>query len=185
MTEKLICPFCGSRDIRFTNHGEAKPRFGDSHSDALHYGDEIWSTCCYLCGATFPNMYSREKLEEKWRARPTPEPAQGNVEIVALALARHWAKRFRGNEREFAVYLDDNLREDARVAIAALPARPVDVGAVVGEFSAYTEAVARLFRSVLAAMDTGRNEPLEIARDSIRKFLDAQAIRERGLEVGR
>lgn len=69
----LQCPFCGGTDIRFDNHEPVRqtPR---TLTNAIHAGDNVWSTCCYQCGATFPNMYSREKLAEKWKRRP-PTPA--------------------------------------------------------------------------------------------------------------
>ena len=57
----LDCPFCGGQRIRFDKHG-----FGARE----HCSDIIWSTCCYDCGATFPNMYNKEKLVEKWKRRP-------------------------------------------------------------------------------------------------------------------
>ena len=60
----IICPFCDSKNIRFDRHlGAGRGR--------LHDGQDVWSTCCYECGATFPNMYSREALEAKWRRRPS------------------------------------------------------------------------------------------------------------------
>jgi hypothetical protein len=86
---RLECPFCAGTDIRFNNHGRKERKFGDTHTDAMHYGDTIWSTCCYQCGATFPNMYSREKLEEKWRQRPATR-AQPDREAIARLAERFW-----------------------------------------------------------------------------------------------
>lgn len=49
------CPFCGGTHIRFD----------------LHRGDrDVWSMCCYDCGATFPNRYKKELLVECWNRRP-------------------------------------------------------------------------------------------------------------------
>lgn len=60
--EKLSCAFCGGSDIRFDRHpGEGR---------GIHAGEDVWSTCCYQCGATFPSMYSKGKLVEKWKRRP-------------------------------------------------------------------------------------------------------------------
>lgn len=53
----LPCPFCGSTDIRFTKHYEG-------------HALEVWSTCCYNCGATFPNRYHKEPLVKCWNRRP-------------------------------------------------------------------------------------------------------------------
>lgn len=61
----LRCPFCGGTKIRFDRHPKA------SRSET-HYGADVWSTCCYDCGATFPNMYSQEALIAKWQRRPQP-----------------------------------------------------------------------------------------------------------------
>lgn len=59
------CPFCGSDDIRFTCHvGEGR---------GFHSGEDVWSTCCYVCGATFPNRYSKQLLVDQWNRRPTPK----------------------------------------------------------------------------------------------------------------
>jgi hypothetical protein len=65
MTDALQCPFCASSDIRFDCH----PRMGRG---PIHGGSDVWSTCCYNCGATFPNRYNREALESNWRRRPAP-----------------------------------------------------------------------------------------------------------------
>lgn len=68
-TKLADCPFCGGSDIRFDEHGRSK--------NMLHYGEAIWSMCCYNCGATFPNMYSVEKLREKWNQRTAKSYADG------------------------------------------------------------------------------------------------------------
>ena len=56
------CPFCGGTDIRCDNHGKS------SH-DPWHQDDDVWSMCCYKCGATFPNRYRKELLLEAWNRR--------------------------------------------------------------------------------------------------------------------
>jgi hypothetical protein len=55
MTEKLLpCLHCAGADIRFDKHvSESSPT------------GEIWSMCCYDCGATFPNRYRKELLVEE------------------------------------------------------------------------------------------------------------------------
>ena len=69
MTKTLPCPFCGGADIRFTNHGKVSRAMG-------HQNDDVWSTCCYKCGATFPNRYRRKLLVEQWNRRPLNGPDQ-------------------------------------------------------------------------------------------------------------
>lgn len=93
MPDKLTCPFCGSNDIRFTNHGRI-----------VHPQRDLWSTCCYPCGATFPNRYSKETLIRCWQARPNgselnpQHPVTESVhdqwhKIVALLMIKHgWTK---------------------------------------------------------------------------------------------
>lgn len=56
------CPFCGGKDI--SNH-----RHKGAGAGYLHHGKDVYSMCCYDCGATFPNMYSLDKLKEKWNRR--------------------------------------------------------------------------------------------------------------------
>ena len=73
--EKLNCPFCGGTDIRFTNHGKVS-------RDPHHFKDDVWSTCCYDCGATFPSMYSKEHLVEKWQRRPMTHPDQERIDYL-------------------------------------------------------------------------------------------------------
>ena len=68
MTEDFKpCPFCGGADIRSDNHGKVS-------RDPMHRDDDVWSMCCYGCGATFPNRYRRELLIEAWNRR-VREPA--------------------------------------------------------------------------------------------------------------
>jgi Lar family restriction alleviation protein len=55
------CPFCGGTDIRITRH----PGLGTG----FHSGEDVYSMCCYDCGATFPNRYRRELLVEAWNRR--------------------------------------------------------------------------------------------------------------------
>ena len=66
------CPFCGSTDIRFHLHRGA--------GTGIH---GVWSTCCYDCGAIFPNRYKRELLVECWNRRPAAE-AVTLSELAAL-----------------------------------------------------------------------------------------------------
>lgn len=64
MTDKETlkpCPFCGGSDIRITRH----PKEGTG----LHWNEDVYSMCCYDCGATFPNRYKRELLVEAWNRR--------------------------------------------------------------------------------------------------------------------
>lgn len=60
-TEILPCPFCGGNDIRFTNHGRL----------VRYRQEDVWSTCCYQCGATFPNRYQKQLLVDCWNRRPS------------------------------------------------------------------------------------------------------------------
>lgn len=69
VAKTLPCPFCGGADIRFTNHGKVSRAMG-------HQNDDVWSTCCYKCGATFPNRYRRKLLVEQWNRRPLNDQAQ-------------------------------------------------------------------------------------------------------------
>jgi len=67
MTAKwLPCPFCGGIDIRHDRHVGA--------GRGIHYGEDIYSMCCYNCGATFPNRYRLELLLEAWNQRVAPIP---------------------------------------------------------------------------------------------------------------
>lgn len=62
MTEKFKpCPFCGGTDIRSDRH--------QGVGTGLHRGEDVYSMCCYNCGATFPNRYKPELLVEAWNKR--------------------------------------------------------------------------------------------------------------------
>jgi Lar family restriction alleviation protein len=67
------CPFCGSADIRCTNHGKV------SH-DPWHRDDDVWSMCCYKCGATFPNRYRQELLVENWNRRAASAEVEATID---------------------------------------------------------------------------------------------------------
>ena len=72
----LPCPFCGSREIRFDRHG---PMYVQDGGQMIPNPDLMWSTCCYQCGATFPNRRSLDALLACWDRRPaqpatTPPP---------------------------------------------------------------------------------------------------------------
>jgi len=59
MTDKLKpCPFCGGDNIKINCHKRLESPTG-----------EIWSMCCYACGATFPNRYIKSLLVEAWNKR--------------------------------------------------------------------------------------------------------------------
>ncbi len=72
----LPCPFCGGTDIRITQHIGQGTGF-------LHQGEDVFSMCCYDCGATFPNRYRRELLVECWNRRATPPTATSQAEPQA------------------------------------------------------------------------------------------------------
>jgi Lar family restriction alleviation protein len=56
------CPFCGGTDIRTDRHvGAGRPPW--------HRGQDVYTMCCYGCGATFPGRYSLELLREAWNRR--------------------------------------------------------------------------------------------------------------------
>ena len=57
----LPCPFCGGKDIIF-----------DCHKFSTSPTGEIWSMCCYDCGAQFPNRYTKELLLTAWNTRHNP-----------------------------------------------------------------------------------------------------------------
>lgn len=67
MSDELNCPFCAGADIRFNLHRGA--------------GD-VWSTCCYDCGAIFPNRYKKELLIECWKRRPAPDKSAKPIGYV-------------------------------------------------------------------------------------------------------
>lgn len=60
------CPFCGGTDIRHDRHPGA--------GTGMHRGEDVYSMCCYQCGATFPNRYKLELLREAWNKRVAHEP---------------------------------------------------------------------------------------------------------------
>lgn len=62
-TVDLPCPFCGGKDIRFTEHRGMGNR-------RLKGCENLWSTCCYDCGATFANRYKKQLLVDQWNRRP-------------------------------------------------------------------------------------------------------------------
>lgn len=64
----LPCPFCGCADIRTTRH----PGAGRGE----HRGEDVYSMCCYGCGASTPNMYKEyglDRMREKWNRRAAVE----------------------------------------------------------------------------------------------------------------
>lgn len=65
MNELLPCPFCAGTDIRIDRHPNA--------GRGMHQGEDVYSMCCYDCGATFPNRYRRELLVECWNRRASPQ----------------------------------------------------------------------------------------------------------------
>lgn len=74
------CPFCGGSDVRFDCH-----RGAGRHE---HRGDDVWSMCCYDCGATFPNMYRKDGLVEAWNRRTALASGSGDhAELARLAEA--------------------------------------------------------------------------------------------------
>jgi Lar family restriction alleviation protein len=76
MTETLKpCPFCSGTDIRIDRHPNA--------GQGSHRGEDVYSMCCYNCGATFPNRYRRELLVEHWNTRPQPSMPT-RVEVAKL-----------------------------------------------------------------------------------------------------
>ena len=68
----LPCPFCGGNDIRFTEHKRA--------GNGDHAGENIWSMCCYNCGAKVPNQYEehgRDMMIKKWNTRVPAKNQKG------------------------------------------------------------------------------------------------------------
>ncbi len=57
----LPCPFCGGEHIKMTSHKGYQARMSPT--------GEVWSMCCYDCGATFPNRYKKELLVMQWNKR--------------------------------------------------------------------------------------------------------------------
>jgi len=79
------CPFCGGTDIRYTKH--AKEGMG------IHRLEDVYSMCCYMCGAHFPNMYSPMALMEKWNRRKSITTEQEQEPVA-------WIPAFRSPEKD-------------------------------------------------------------------------------------
>lgn len=78
MAEKIEpCPHCAGTDIRFDRHAESRSPTG-----------EVWSMCCYGCGATFPNRYKKHLLVEVWNRRAAVD---GRQIIPADVIGVFWA----------------------------------------------------------------------------------------------
>lgn len=101
------CPFCGGTNIRFTNHGKISREMG-------HRNDDVWSTCCHDCGATFPNRYNKQALIDCWNLRPAGHQHFGkkiaNSSVAGRALSfEGLAYGGTSENREFP----KNIQEDA------------------------------------------------------------------------
>lgn len=70
----LPCPHCADSDIRVTCHSKM--------GRGLHDGEDVFSMCCYACGATVPNRYSRDLLIEAWNRRAAPRVPDTDTELV-------------------------------------------------------------------------------------------------------
>jgi len=66
MSELKPCPFCGNTDIRITRHTKSNH---NGYRPFYSPTGEIFSMCCYECGATFPNRYKKELLVNNWNRR--------------------------------------------------------------------------------------------------------------------
>ena len=65
------CPFCGGTDIKIDRHIESRSPTG-----------ELFTMCCYDCGATFPGRYRRELLVNAWNKRvDTSKPTQSWIPV--------------------------------------------------------------------------------------------------------
>lgn len=71
MSERELkpCPFCGGTDIRIDRHAGAG-------NGIYRRGEDVYSMCCYQCGATFPNRYKRELLVDAWNRRAATRPTE-------------------------------------------------------------------------------------------------------------
>lgn len=70
-TELKPCPFCGGTDIKIDRHIESRSPTG-----------ELFTMCCYDCGATFPGRYRRELLVKAWNKRvDTSKPTQSWIPV--------------------------------------------------------------------------------------------------------
>ncbi len=67
MSELKSCPFCGGNDIKIGKHIVSKQMYRTTPEWSPT--GEIWSMCCCLCGATFPNRYKKELLVKAWNRR--------------------------------------------------------------------------------------------------------------------
>jgi len=76
------CPFCESKDIRM-----------DEHQSVTGSTGSIFSMCCYQCGATFPNRYSKELMIKAWNTR-----AKQQREIMQQPVVMVSAKRQQLNK---------------------------------------------------------------------------------------
>ena len=63
------CPFCGGTDIKIDRHIESRSPTG-----------ELFTMCCYDCGATFPGRYRRELLVNAWNKRVDTSKLTKNLE---------------------------------------------------------------------------------------------------------
>lgn len=63
MNKFLPCPHCKGDDIRHTKHVDQRSPTG-----------VVYSMCCYICGATFPNRYKLKLLVDAWNRRAIDEP---------------------------------------------------------------------------------------------------------------
>ena len=67
----MACPFCGTKP-------EIMPS-GERGRDLMHRNDNVWSMCCYSCGAQVPNRYGEHGLNlmrEQWNKRAALTAAQ-------------------------------------------------------------------------------------------------------------
>ena len=65
------CPYCGGTDIKIDRHIESRSPTG-----------ELFTMCCYDCGATFPGRYRRELLVNAWNKRvDTSKPTQSWIPV--------------------------------------------------------------------------------------------------------
>lgn len=96
--ELLPCPFCGRIDIRFTEHKNAGR--GD------HRGEDVWSMCCYPCGARVPNMYKehgRKIMVKAWNTRTHPPAVSKPSDEGKWKPLSEWMKT---NHKYFWINLD-------------------------------------------------------------------------------
>lgn len=103
MIDLLGCPFCGNADIRFTRHVHA--------GSGIHYGEDVWSMCCYTCGASVPNRYEehgRKIMVDAWNRRalsqsnPSPLPVDERHERAIIAELAKARSEFMISDQEIA-----------------------------------------------------------------------------------